>query len=125
MGMYNVWRTKLLLFKHILLIKVLLKSPVGAEGHHVHLLLVRTNVTLTSIALTLIADPEALAANYDDTSTSEEGFRMDEEPLTKLGEEYREKMMSVLTPVQIEKGKKLTEEGKGLREEVGLKPAAH
>jgi hypothetical protein len=32
-------------------------------------------------------------------------------------------MLSVLTPEQLKFAKKLTEEGKGLREEVGLKPA--
>jgi Spy/CpxP family protein refolding chaperone len=44
------------------------------------------------------------------------------EPFAKIGKEYNEKMLSVLTPEQLELAKKLTEEGKGLREEVGLKP---
>ncbi|MDR1960476.1 MAG: hypothetical protein LBQ54_15810 [Planctomycetaceae bacterium] len=42
------------------------------------------------------------------------------EPFAGIGKEYNEKMLAVLTPEQIELGKKLTEEGKGLREEVGL-----
>jgi Spy/CpxP family protein refolding chaperone len=43
------------------------------------------------------------------------------EPFAKIGKEYNEKMLSVLTPEQLEFAKKLTEGGKGLREEVGLK----
>ncbi|MDR1269932.1 MAG: hypothetical protein LBK82_10435, partial [Planctomycetaceae bacterium] len=43
------------------------------------------------------------------------------EPFAKIGKEYNEKMLSVLTLEQLELAKKLTEEGKGLREEVGLK----
>ncbi|MDR2116720.1 MAG: hypothetical protein LBP87_10125 [Planctomycetaceae bacterium] len=39
-----------------------------------------------------------------------------------IATEYNAKMKAVLTPEQLEIAKKLTEEGKGLREEVGLKP---
>ncbi|MDR1479221.1 MAG: hypothetical protein LBJ00_09790 [Planctomycetaceae bacterium] len=43
------------------------------------------------------------------------------EPFAKISKEYNEKMLSVLTPEQLKFAKKLTEEGKGLSEEVGLK----
>ena len=39
-----------------------------------------------------------------------------------IATEYNAKMKAVLTPEQLELGKKLTEEGKNLREDVGLKP---
>ncbi|MDR1054145.1 MAG: hypothetical protein LBL39_08215 [Planctomycetaceae bacterium] len=43
------------------------------------------------------------------------------EPFAKIGKEYNEKMLSVLTPEQLKLAKKLTEEGKKLSDEVGLK----
>ncbi|MDR1962906.1 MAG: hypothetical protein LBQ50_03910 [Planctomycetaceae bacterium] len=41
--------------------------------------------------------------------------------MKEIATEYNAKMKAVLTPEQLELGKKLTEEGKGLREAVGLK----
>lgn len=47
------------------------------------------------------------------------------EPFAEITKEYNVKMMDVLTPEQIEKGKKLTEKGKNLREEVGMPESDH
>jgi Spy/CpxP family protein refolding chaperone len=47
-------------------------------------------------------------------------FEKIKEPFAKIAKEYNEKMLEVLTPEQLELGKKLTEEGKELRKEVGL-----
>ncbi|MDR1492360.1 MAG: hypothetical protein LBT05_06540, partial [Planctomycetaceae bacterium] len=62
-------------------------------------------------------EKEVKKLSQDELKASMEKIK---EPFAKIGKEYNEKMLSVLTPEQLEFAKKLTEEGKGLRKEVGL-----
>jgi Spy/CpxP family protein refolding chaperone len=65
------------------------------------------------------AGPEEKKSSPEEMKAAMEKIK---EPFAKIGREYNEKMLSVLTPEQLDLAKKLTEEGKCLREEAGLKP---
>ncbi|MDR2441065.1 MAG: hypothetical protein LBE12_17025 [Planctomycetaceae bacterium] len=68
---------------------------------------------------------QELLKNIDFKKLSEEERKTNMEKnrnsMKEIATEYNTKMKAVLTPEQLELGKKLTEEGKNLREEVGLK----
>ena len=85
--------------------------------------------TLQKLEMERSAKYDALMKEVDFKNKSREeakaAMEKIQKPFADISSEYNAKMKGVLNEKQLELGKKLTEEGKGLRKEVGLPDSDH